>query len=44
LRERLRELGARAIEVDDDFVAYPAVFFRDPGGTALEICARRPKS
>jgi hypothetical protein len=34
----------RAIEVDDDFVAYPAVFFRDPGGTALEICARRPKS
>jgi len=44
LRERVRELGARAIEVDDDFAAYPAVFFRDPGGTALEICARRPKS
>jgi len=44
LRERVRELGAPAIEVDDDFAAYPAVFFRDPGGTALEICARRPKS
>jgi len=44
LRERVRELGAREIEVNDDFVAYPAVFFRDPGGTAIEICARWPKS
>ena len=41
LRERVRELGAYAIEVEDDFASYPAVFFRDPGGTALEICARK---
>ncbi|MBC5825128.1 MAG: VOC family protein [Candidatus Eremiobacteraeota bacterium] len=44
LRDRVREIGARAIEVEDDFEAYPAVFFTDPAGTALEICARRPKS
>jgi catechol-2,3-dioxygenase len=42
-REHLLELGARDIETEADFEAYPAVFFNDPGGTRLEICARRPK-
>ena len=43
-RARLVELGAQRIEVGDDFEEYPAVFFSDPAGTLLEICARRPKS
>ena len=38
--ERLRALGARAVEPADDLAAYPAVFFEDPAGTKLEICAR----
>lgn len=38
--ERLPSLGACNVEVDDDFASYPAVFFEDPVGTRLEICAR----
>jgi catechol 2,3-dioxygenase-like lactoylglutathione lyase family enzyme len=38
--ERLRALGARAVEPSFDLEAYPAVFFEDPAGTKLEICAR----
>ena len=38
----LPELGARAIErCEHD--AYPAVFFTDPLGTRLEVCARPPR-
>ena len=33
-------MGAREIEVGDP--SYPAVFFTDPLGTRLEVCARRP--
>jgi catechol 2,3-dioxygenase-like lactoylglutathione lyase family enzyme len=38
---RLHEFGAREIEREANFAAYPAVFFSDPGGTRLEIIARR---
>jgi catechol 2,3-dioxygenase-like lactoylglutathione lyase family enzyme len=37
---KLRALGARGIERSDDMDAYPAIFFEDPVGTKLEICAR----
>jgi catechol 2,3-dioxygenase-like lactoylglutathione lyase family enzyme len=39
----LAEIGAMNIEptTSDD---YPAVFFEDPAGTKLEICARKPKT
>ena len=40
---RLRKLGALDVELDEDTDAYPAVFFADPGGTQLELCARLPK-
>jgi catechol 2,3-dioxygenase-like lactoylglutathione lyase family enzyme len=43
-RARLLELGAHHFEVGDDFDDYPAVFFSDPAGTLLEICARKAKS
>jgi len=36
-------LGAREIERSDDD-GYPAVFFTDPLGTRLEVCARRNAS
>lgn len=39
----LPALGAREIERSDDD-GYPAVFFTDPLGTRLEVCARRPAS
>ncbi len=37
----LRSIGALNIEgsISDD---YPALFFEDPNGTKLEICARKP--
>jgi hypothetical protein len=38
---RLRALGATDIAFDDDMIGYPAIFFADPAGTQLEICARR---
>jgi catechol 2,3-dioxygenase-like lactoylglutathione lyase family enzyme len=37
----LPEMGAREIERGD--ADYPAVFFTDPLGTRLEVCARRPR-
>jgi catechol 2,3-dioxygenase-like lactoylglutathione lyase family enzyme len=37
---RLVQLGARSIEWSDDLEAYPALFFEDPCGTRLELCAR----
>ncbi len=40
--ERLRALGARVVEPSADLDSYPAVFFEDPAGTKLEICARLP--
>jgi hypothetical protein len=40
----LPALGAREIERSDDDEAYPAVFFTDPLGTRLEVCARRHAS
>ena len=39
----LPSLGAREIERSDD-EGYPAVFFTDPLGTRLEVCARRNAS
>ena len=36
----LRDLGAREIERNDE-ASYPAIFFTDPIGTRLELCARR---
>ena len=35
----VRHLGARDVERGDP--EYPAVFFNDPVGTRLEVCARR---
>jgi PhnB protein len=37
----LTSIGARHIEFSADMDAYPAVFFEDPAGTQLELCARR---
>jgi len=39
----LRAQGARAIEFSEDMTAYPALFFEDPAGTKLELCARNPR-
>lgn len=38
---RLKEMGAARIEPCEVMETYPAVFFEDPAGTKLEICARR---
>jgi hypothetical protein len=38
----LAEIGAREIERGDP--EYPALFFTDPLGTRLEVCARRLRS
>jgi catechol 2,3-dioxygenase-like lactoylglutathione lyase family enzyme len=37
----VRAAGARIVEWSTD-PGYPALFFEDPVGTRLEICARRP--
>jgi len=37
---RLREWGAKNVEWCADMNAYPALFFEDPAGTKLELCAR----
>jgi len=39
----LRDMGARNIETSDEMEDYPAIFFEDPAGTRLELCARVPK-
>jgi catechol 2,3-dioxygenase-like lactoylglutathione lyase family enzyme len=41
-RDRLASMGARNVEVSPD-PNYPAVFFEDPCGTKLELCARNPE-
>jgi len=38
---RLRAMGARNVEPSSDPEMYPAVFFEDPCGTKLELCARK---
>ena len=38
----LPQIGAREIEVNSE-PSYPAVFFTDPLGTRLEVCARPPR-
>ena len=39
----LKQRGARAVEFSEDMEDYPALFFEDPAGTRLELCARLPK-
>jgi catechol 2,3-dioxygenase-like lactoylglutathione lyase family enzyme len=39
----VRKAGGRIVEWSID-AAYPALFFEDPVGTRLEICARRPRA
>jgi catechol 2,3-dioxygenase-like lactoylglutathione lyase family enzyme len=38
----VRAAGGRVVEWSID-AGYPALFFEDPAGTRLEICARRPR-
>lgn len=39
----LPEIGARELEREEDDT-YPAIFFTDPLGTRLEVCARRSRA
>jgi catechol 2,3-dioxygenase-like lactoylglutathione lyase family enzyme len=39
----VRDAGGRVVEWSAD-AGYPALFFEDPCGTRLEICARRPRA
>ncbi len=39
----VRAAGARVVEWSID-AGYPALFFEDPVGTRLEVCARRPRT
>jgi catechol-2,3-dioxygenase len=39
----VRSAGGRVVEFSSD-AGYPALFFEDPLGTRLEICARRPRA
>ena len=39
----VRSAGGRIVEWSSD-EKYPAIFFEDPAGTRLEICARRPRA
>jgi catechol 2,3-dioxygenase-like lactoylglutathione lyase family enzyme len=39
----VRAAGGRVVEFSSDS-GYPALFFEDPLGTRLEICARRPRA
>jgi catechol 2,3-dioxygenase-like lactoylglutathione lyase family enzyme len=39
----VRNAGGRVVEWSIE-PGYPAVFFEDPAGTRLEICARRPRA
>lgn len=43
LEGSLKKMGAVNVERSEDMEQYPAIFFEDPGGTKLEIVARRPK-
>jgi hypothetical protein len=42
-RTLVRNAGGRVIEWSIE-PTYPALFFEDPAGTRLEICARRPRA
>jgi uncharacterized glyoxalase superfamily protein PhnB len=37
----LNDIGAKHVELSEDMEQYPAVFFEDPAGTRLELCARK---
>jgi catechol-2,3-dioxygenase len=39
----VRAAGGRIVEWSSDD-GYPALYFEDPVGTRLEICARRPRA
>ena len=39
----VRNAGGRVVEWSSD-AGYPALFFEDPCGTRLEVCARRPRA
>jgi catechol-2,3-dioxygenase len=39
----VRDAGGKVVEWSID-AGYPALFFEDPAGTRLEICARRPRA
>jgi len=39
---RVRSWGARTVERSANVESYPALFFADPVGTRLELCARVP--
>jgi hypothetical protein len=43
LEPLVREAGSRIVEWSIE-AGYPALFFEDPAGTRLEICARRPRA
>jgi catechol 2,3-dioxygenase-like lactoylglutathione lyase family enzyme len=43
LETLVRDAGGRVVEWSEDD-GYPALFFEDPVGTRLEICARRPST
>jgi catechol 2,3-dioxygenase-like lactoylglutathione lyase family enzyme len=43
LEPLVRNAGGRVVEWSID-PGYPALFFEDPAGTRLEICARRPRA
>jgi uncharacterized glyoxalase superfamily protein PhnB len=40
----LVSIGAKDVEFSADMDHYPAIFFEDPAGTRLELCARPPTS
>jgi catechol 2,3-dioxygenase-like lactoylglutathione lyase family enzyme len=40
LTDFIKQIGAKNVELSADMVNYPAVFFEDPAGTRLELCAR----
>ena len=41
-QRELASIGAVRVEPSADMETYPALFFEDPAGTRLELCARRP--
>jgi catechol-2,3-dioxygenase len=43
IEAHVRRAGGRVVEWSSE-AGYPALFFEDPAGTRLEICARRPRA
>jgi predicted lactoylglutathione lyase len=41
---KLHEIGALNVDPSNDMDDYPAIFFEDPVGTRLEVCARRKRT